>query len=438
MAETKDETKSSSTSSGSGERTAETKKWQLDREHELRFEIEATEKITIKLLKGTAELFGTELGIDREYTFGKSKFAIFTWHGAELLVLGKCRVCYPATDTPMISYINLHAALEKYRKTAREKNAAGPVAMIVGPVDSGKSTLARILLSYAVRAGWKPTFVDLDVGQNAITIPACVAATAVEHPASVESAEMLQAKNPLVYYFGHTSPSGGQTLYERLVDKLSTWVAKRCATLDTARSAGVLINTCGWVEGPGYANIVHAANTFKVDVILVVGHERLYSDLKSDASLNKTSIAKLAKSGGVVTRDSEYRRGLRNQHIREYFYGPANDLCPHTKIVNFRDVSIYRVGTGPQAPSSALPIGTKRLLDPNKVTRVIPSADLLHSILAVSFAREEKGLLDENTAGFVYVTAVDTKGLTMTILAPTPGPLPQVFLLAGQLKWYDG
>jgi hypothetical protein len=60
-----------------------------------------------------------------------------------------------------------------------------------------------------------------------------VAATAVEHPSSVESAEMLQAKNPLVYYFGHTSPSGSQTLYERLVEKLSGWVAKRCATLDS-------------------------------------------------------------------------------------------------------------------------------------------------------------------------------------------------------------
>jgi hypothetical protein len=51
MAETKDETKGPSSSSGSsgGERTAETKKWQLEREHELRFEIEGTEKITIKV-----------------------------------------------------------------------------------------------------------------------------------------------------------------------------------------------------------------------------------------------------------------------------------------------------------------------------------------------------------------------------------------------------
>lgn len=37
---------------------------------------------------------------------------------------------------------------------------------LVGPVDSGKSTLSKILLNYAVRCGWYPTFVDLDIGEQ--------------------------------------------------------------------------------------------------------------------------------------------------------------------------------------------------------------------------------------------------------------------------------
>lgn len=36
---------------------------------------------------------------------------------------------------------------------------------IVGPVDAGKSSLGKILLNYAVRAGWAPTAVDLDIGK---------------------------------------------------------------------------------------------------------------------------------------------------------------------------------------------------------------------------------------------------------------------------------
>lgn len=42
--------------------------------------------------------------------------------------------------------------------------------MLCGPVDSGKSTVAKILLAYATRLGRAPIFVDLDIGQGAITV----------------------------------------------------------------------------------------------------------------------------------------------------------------------------------------------------------------------------------------------------------------------------
>ena len=41
----------------------------------------------------------------------------------------------------------------------------------VGPTDVGKSTVSKILLNYAVRLGRKPIFVDLDVGQGAVSMP---------------------------------------------------------------------------------------------------------------------------------------------------------------------------------------------------------------------------------------------------------------------------
>ena len=43
--------------------------------------------------------------------------------------------------------------------------------MVVGPVDVGKSTVCRILLSYAVRSRRQPIFVDLDVGQVRRELP---------------------------------------------------------------------------------------------------------------------------------------------------------------------------------------------------------------------------------------------------------------------------
>lgn len=41
--------------------------------------------------------------------------------------------------------------------------------MVVGPTDVGKSTVCRLLLSYAVRVGRRPTLVELDVGQSGVS-----------------------------------------------------------------------------------------------------------------------------------------------------------------------------------------------------------------------------------------------------------------------------
>jgi len=106
-------------------------------------------------------------------------------------------------------------------------------------------------------------------------------------------------------------------------------------------------------------------------------------------------------------------------------------------VLQFSEIFIYRVGA-PQAPSSALPIGTKRLVDPNLLVRVNPPpSDLQHCILAVSHAKDMAGLLTENAAGFIFIVAVDTEKKNLTCLSPCPGPLPRNFLLMGSLKWVD-
>lgn len=65
--------------------------------------------------------------------------------------MGPIEVSYIAKQTPMITYMNVHAALEQLRDQAAEKSIRGPRVMIAGPVDVGKSTLSRILVNYAAR-----------------------------------------------------------------------------------------------------------------------------------------------------------------------------------------------------------------------------------------------------------------------------------------------
>ena len=52
--------------------------------------------------------------------------------------------------------------------------------LIAGPTDFGKSTLCGILLAYAARCDRRPVFVDLDIGQGALTVPGAIAASPVD------------------------------------------------------------------------------------------------------------------------------------------------------------------------------------------------------------------------------------------------------------------
>lgn len=74
-------------------------------------------------------------------------------------------------------YLNCHCCLEQLRQRAEDNDTKGPITVVVGPADVGKSTLSRILLNYAVRMGdstRRPIFVDLDVGQGHVSIPGTI------------------------------------------------------------------------------------------------------------------------------------------------------------------------------------------------------------------------------------------------------------------------
>ena len=130
----------------------------------------------------------------------------------------------------------------------------GPVAMIVGPTDTGKSTLAKLLCNYASRMGRKPILVDLDVGQGSISVPGTVGAVLVERVAAIEEGCFSEAA-PLVYNYGHKTPGVNPDLYKQLVSRLADVVRERTQKSVKAQVGGVVVNTCGWVRGEGYVQV---------------------------------------------------------------------------------------------------------------------------------------------------------------------------------------
>uniref|UniRef100_A0A0D9VDT1 Protein CLP1 homolog n=1 Tax=Leersia perrieri TaxID=77586 RepID=A0A0D9VDT1_9ORYZ len=413
------------------------RQYKLAPQNELRVEVPPDAPVRVRLVAGTAEIFGTELPPEGWVPVPpRSKIAIFTWHGATVELDGISESEYSSDETPMVIYVNTHAILDARRARARTAASQGappealqgPRVIVVGPSDSGKSTLCKMLLSWAAKQGWKPTYVDLDIGQGSITIPGCISATPIEKP--IDIVDGIPLEMPLAYFYGHPTPSVSPDVYRALMKELAQTLDKQFSGNSESRAAGMIINTMGWVENLGLELLHNSIEIFKAD-------EKLWKILK-DAARNKPNIdvVKLHKSEGVVPRNPKYRQKTRSFRIKEYFYGIANDLAPHSNIVNFRDVSVYKIGSY-QAPKSALPIGAEPVADPTRLIAVNISTDMVHTVLAVSYAKEPDEIISSNVAGFIHVTDVDIQRKKLTYIAPCPGDLPSKLLIASSLTWYE-
>ncbi|KAF7489999.1 Protein CLP1 -like protein [Sarcoptes scabiei] len=416
------------------EETNEIRSYKLEKGEELRFEVE-NETVNCKLIEGHAELYGTELRLEQQYSFQKgAKVAIFTFHGCELKLSGKSDVEYVAKETPMTLYINLANALEGLRATATKNDDYGPNVLIAGPMDVGKSTFSRILLNYAVRFDRKPIFVDLDLGQGSVSIPGNIGAVVIEKPADV--VESFQINAPIVFHYGHTSHSKNPKLYDIIMGALAETVEKKKQNDSITKYSGTIVNTSGWVQGYGYQSILQAIQHFKINIILVLDQERLYSELVRDLKSSSNVRAFLIpKSGGVVSRSREFRAEMRDNRIRNYFYGTsAKPLYPFSIDIPFNQFTAYKVGS-PNLPDSCLPIGMKSSDNSTKLMPITPSSSIDHhifSILSLQDNQELDSLITTNILGFVAVSNVNMERQIVTLLSPQPKPLPKnsVFILS--------
>lgn len=106
-----------------------------------------------------------------------------------------------------------------------------------------------------------------------------------------------------MYYFGHSNPSDNVKLYQQLVFLLASRIDSRLERDADARASGIIINTSGWNDQAGYEILLQCVQAFSVDVVLVMGHDKLYSKFSADVG-DHVTVVKLPKSGGVVERVS--------------------------------------------------------------------------------------------------------------------------------------
>jgi hypothetical protein len=240
---------------------------------EYRFEVSFSRTLTLKLLSGTAEFYGTELAPSQLYTFTGTKGGVFTWHGCRLEIGGEAESEYVAEETQMMGCANAHFALEALRDRSIQNGDMGPRVLVVGPENAGKTTLVRTLTSYAVKTGRQPIVVNLDPRQGMLSVPGALTAAAFSSIVDVEEGwgtspisgpSPIPVKMPLVYHYGLKDADEGK-LFKPLVTRMALAVTSRCQVDKAIRQSGFIIDSPGAIsQGKAgvYENIEHIISEF--------------------------------------------------------------------------------------------------------------------------------------------------------------------------------
>jgi polyribonucleotide 5'-hydroxyl-kinase len=468
------------------------------------------------------------------------KVAIYTWHGCVIDVtqVKKLDIVYVSDETNAnVAYVNTHAQLEAMRDEAYTATTAataataamdsngqqhqrssgdsattggtGPRVLLVGPADSGKTSLARTLLAYAIKLGRSPLLVDIDVSQNMLSVPGTLAALAptpelisaegyaspmiMTGPSSSSASSAGGSSGggsggtpqPIVLWYGTQDITSHPDLYKSQITKLGSLINTRLSYDIDMNASGIIVNTSGTIEDVGYQYLLHAIDEFHINVVLVLGHDRLYSMLgthfknklatnnNDDMDIMATApvvsaaapppkLIKLPRSGGVSERDSTFRRVSRSSCIKRYFYG--GDTIPNSRLlyspclleIKLSDINIHQI-TNISLSSALLAIGAKQSTDPIQLI-TLSSSDITtrhqHALLGVchpgAVDKYESGvgggcgggglardLWLSGVAGFVVVEKVNVDAGTISLLCPCAGSLPSCHLLIGDVYWME-
>lgn len=265
------------------------------------------------------------------------------------------------------------------------------------------------------------------------------------------------------------------------MDRLSRAIDARTAGDDATCSAGLIINTPAGLDTVSGLEILHSCiKSLSVDVVLVLGHDRLYQQLRASLTTKTQeqskgiTVIKLPKSGGVVNRDAVRRKMLESRKVKEYFYGPrrypsipsttssdgggliaAPALKPFLMELPQDIVKIYKfVDDASRGSGGLVPVtGSAHEADPCRLELVsIEDKSILHCLAAVMHPLSPAALLEvgedeseeaklvaaSNVAGFVVIQSVNHESKTISLLAPCPGKLPSTNVIIGDgIKWMD-
>jgi polynucleotide 5'-hydroxyl-kinase GRC3/NOL9 len=314
--------------------------------------------------------------------------------------------------------------------------------MVIGGMDSGKTSFCTFLANEAVMKKWRTSVIDADLGQSDVGPPSTVGFNFVTGP--VKDLFDIDAQDAV--FVGSTSPSGA---INKVIEGLTQ-------LKDRVMEAGVdflVINTDGWVEGEEAAAYkVRLAE--KVGPSAVVGMQRGNELTAILNALHDVKVFVIDSPQLIQPRSREKRKLLRELSYKKYL----KRAKMHSLSLNWVKVKDSLFGAGGPLPHKRLEtltnlLGTRPIYSEETVTAILvvlskSKAVTEEQIEAVEeyFGKrvkvirdgEEEGLLvglkdeEDNFLGIGILHGVDYKRRVLKVYTPVSEKVSM--LCFGQIK----
>ena len=193
------------------------------------------------------------------------------------------------------------------------------IAILLGATDTGKSTLAKFLISHLCQRGLKVGLVDADIGQSFLGPPATIGLAVFKSDPDWE----VVLSTPQIFFVGSTTPEGHFPIHlkgvKRMMDKVFTYGPEV-----------ILVDTTGFV----LAEAGRELKKRKIDLVSPHFILALQKDDEIEPILEQYKgnalykICRLPLSEQVRSKSMEERRTNRANKFRDYFkYAEMQELA---------------------------------------------------------------------------------------------------------------
>ena len=254
---------------------------------------------SVEVVSGKVEAFGFMLGVSGKIVIREGKrlpFVVKKTATFNVLLGENASIEEVEENTIPLSWQKAGEELLGFR--------TNPVtAMVLGAVDSGKTSFCTYLINNLLHAKLKVAVLDGDIGQSDIGPPCTISYAFVKKPVT----DLFNLKAENAYFVGVTSPS-------KAIEKVIDGLASLEKEILSDRPDFVVVNTDGWVEG-------EEAASYKVKLVKHLNPNIVfYIQQREESAPIQNTLEKLRKV--IVDSPSEIRHRSREKRksLRELGY----------------------------------------------------------------------------------------------------------------------